>query len=75
MVKLRYKSQTGNLRSRNDYKRRTRIYYKEQRQHASTDASSRSCACSRKLGSKFRDLHLVVSVRDWSVMFARDGEE
>ena len=36
---------------------------------------SRSCACSCKLQSEFRDLQLAVSVRDWSAMFARDGEE
>ena len=29
----------------------------------------------RELGSKFRDLHLIVSVHDWSAMFAQDGEE
>ena len=38
----------------------------------SADASSRGCAYSCKL---FCDLQLVVSVRDWSAMFARDGKE
>ena len=37
--------------------------------------SSRSCACSHELRSEFHDLHLVVSVCDWSVMFMQVGRE
>ena len=34
-----------------------------------------SFGVSSVVWSEFRGLHLIVSVRDWSTMFARDGEE
>ena len=41
----------------------------------SVDMSSRGCAHLCEPWSEFHDLHLIVSVRDWSAMFVQDREE